>query len=142
MSSFASDGRCYRFRSALITAFGVIALLLATAGVFAVVAYAVVRRTRELAMRVAVGATTRDLTRAIVPGIADRRLAPAWWWASCRLPASCRSSSRCCSTTSARLRRSIYAVAAAAFLSAAAVATWIPLRRAWRLDPAITLRQE
>jgi predicted permease len=131
----------HRFRSALITAFGVIALVLATAGVFAVVAYAVIRRTRELAIRVAVGATARDLTRAIVPGIAT----PIIVGLVVGLVAAARLVSFIkpmlfyeVSATSP----AIYAAAAAAFLAAAAVAIWLPMRRAWRLDPAITLRQE
>ncbi|MGE3492536.1 MAG: FtsX-like permease family protein [Vicinamibacterales bacterium] len=118
-----------------------IALILAAAGVFAVVAHAVIRRTRELAVRVAVGATARDLTRAIVPAIAVpiavglvAGLAAAIQLASYLRPMLFYE----VSPTSPE----IYAAATAAFLLAATVATWLPLRRAWRLDPAVTLRQE
>jgi ABC-type lipoprotein release transport system permease subunit len=36
----------------------------------------------------------------------------------------------------------VYAAAAAAFVTAAAMATWLPMRRAWRLNPAEALRRE
>jgi predicted permease len=131
----------HRFRSALIVAFGTIALLLAAAGIFAVVAYAVIRRTRELAVRIAVGATTRDVSRAIVPGVA----APVAVGLSLGLVAATQLAPFIRSMLFYEVSATspgVYAVAAAAFVSAAALATWLPMRRAWRLNPAETLRRE
>jgi predicted permease len=55
-----------RLVSALIAIFGVIALALATVGLYGVMAYGVSQRTRELGIRIAVGATARDVLGLIL----------------------------------------------------------------------------
>jgi predicted permease len=55
-----------RLAAALLSVFGALALLLASVGLYATVAYSVSRRTRELGARLALGATRRDITQLIV----------------------------------------------------------------------------
>ncbi|MCC7007682.1 MAG: ABC transporter permease [Acidobacteria bacterium] len=55
-----------RFRTLLVSAFGGLGLLLASVGVFSVLAYLVGQRTRELAVRRAVGASSGDIVRLVL----------------------------------------------------------------------------
>ena len=55
-----------RLGASLLSAFGVLAVLLSSIGLYATIAYSVSRRTRELGARLAMGATRRDIMRLVL----------------------------------------------------------------------------
>ena len=129
-----------RFNVILIGAFGITALLLATAGVFGVMAYSVSRRTREIGVRVALGAGRGDVLRMILgQGLRTTAIGLAIGIAG-----------------SLALTRTVesllFGVAAndpltfggvtLLLVGVALLACYIPARRATRVDPMVALRQE
>jgi putative ABC transport system permease protein len=129
-----------RFLLVLLSAFAAAALLLALIGVYGVIAYSVAQRTREVAIRVALGATaasiitliSRSGVRLLVPGLGIGTVAALG--------------------LTSGLRSLLYGVKSAdpwtyglvAVLLGVVVllAGGIPARRATRVDPALTLRSE
>ena len=129
-----------RFNLILIAFFGIIALLLATAGIFGVMAYSVSRRTREIGVRVALGARSRDvLTMILAQGLRTILIGLAIGLAGALALTRTMASLLFGVTATDPLT---FAVVIALLVAAALLACYIPARRATRVDPMVALRYE
>ena len=129
-----------RFTMLLLTAFTMLAVILAAVGLYGVMAYAVAQRTREIGIRIALGATRRNIARAIVwqggvlavAGIIVGLVGAHW--------------------ATKLLERMLYGVARGDPMSFAAgglllfstalLACIVPMRRAVAVDPLIAMRAD
>lgn len=137
------DGTAYtRFHAALVTIFGVFAALLACSGILAVVMYTVARRTREIGVRIAIGAApqqvvmllVREMTLPTVVGLAGGLLTIynlAYLLQRQGVLFEVR-----------QFDPGLYAAVTVALTVLALVAAWLPARRAGRVDPMVALRAE
>ena len=129
-----------RFRAALLGALAALALVLAAIGVYGVVAYDVGRRTREIGIRVALGARGRDVLREVLAGalrLATIGLAIGFVGALVLTRALASFLYRVEPADPGVL------VAVGIFLAAVVMmATYGPARRASRIDPMDSLREE
>ena len=129
-----------RVSTSLFATFGLLGLLLAGVGLYGVIAYAVSERTREIGVRVAMGARRRDILALVLRGgmgltvlglglglaaaaVATRMLSAVLYGVS---------------TTDAVT----FAGVSLFILFVAAVASYVPARRAAALDPVVALRSQ
>ena len=129
-----------RFVLLLMSAFAIVALILAGAGIFAVLSQAVAQRTREIGVRVALGAAPADVFRLIV----SRGLMLTLVGVGLGL-AGASALSRV--LTSLLFEVSPYdplsfAAVSGILVAVALLACWLPTRRAMRVEPAVALRVE
>jgi predicted permease len=129
-----------RFNVILIGFFGITALLLATAGVFGVMAYSVSRRTREIGVRVALGAAPGGILRMIL----GQGLRTIFIGVAIGITASLALT-----RTVQSLLFGVTATDPLTFggvtlllVGAALLACYIPARRATKVDPMVALRHE
>jgi len=124
----------------LLSTLGTVALVLAVIGVYGVTAYAVRQRTREIAIRLALGCTPPAVKRLLLQECA-------------MLIAAAFAAGGMAAIWSARLLRSMvlgitstspstYAAAGAVLAVAVFAGCYLPARRASRTDPALVLRGE
>jgi predicted permease len=126
-----------RFNTMLLSVFGAIALILASVGVYGVVAYSVSQRTREIALRLAIGATPGNIAGFLI----RRAMAPVGIGALVGVGLSV--------TTTRLLREQLYGVApndlatigavGLLLIAVSIIATCIPSWRAMRISPARAL---
>ncbi len=129
-----------RFQALLASAFGICALLLAGLGIYGVVGYAVARRTKEMGIRMALGARPSDIYHTVLRrGMAPVAIGLIGGVAgACALGRLLRSLLYGTSPTDPL---TITAVVAVVSLTATA-ACYLPARRAARVDPMAALRCE
>jgi predicted lysophospholipase L1 biosynthesis ABC-type transport system permease subunit len=129
-----------RFMAILLGALGMLAALLTFIGLYGVVSDITAKRTREIGIRVALGAARRSIAQLVVGqtlkpallGVALGLALCVWWTETVRSllhgiqPHDWR----------------VFAAAALAMLAIVSFAAWLPARRASRIDPTIALRAE
>jgi putative ABC transport system permease protein len=130
----------WRFNTLVFSLFGLLALGLAAVGLFALVAYSVAQRTREIGVRVALGATPANVVGLmlsqgatfaaiglagglLVAMLATRLMSSLLFEVSATDPAS-------------------FIAAAAGLLAVCTLASYVPARRAAGVDPLVALRDE
>jgi len=128
-----------RFSAVLIGLFATFAVLIASAGVYAVISHAVERRRHELGVRLALGATGLDIARSVL-GHGLRVTAIGAGLGLLLTSAAVRFVPQA-SYGSGDLA-TIFAPAAGLLGMLAMIACAVPVRRARSVDPAVTLRSE
>ena len=129
-----------RLAATMLGAFGILAIVLASTGVYGVMAYAVARRRREIGIRIAIGASSRQVMRlvlirtsvllgagtvlgALVALAVGDQFSPILYGVSPKDPVT-------------------FALAALLIAAVALASAWIPARRATLIEPASALREE
>jgi putative ABC transport system permease protein len=124
----------------LLASFALLALVLATIGVYGVMSYAVARRTQEMGIRMALGASAREVVGMVLrQGLRTIGIALA-----IGLAASL-GATRLLETQLFRVAPVdplTFALAPAILAAIAVVACYLPARRASRVDPLVALRSE
>jgi putative ABC transport system permease protein len=137
VSSSASGDR---FNTLLLGAFAAIALLLTAAGIFGVLSYLVTQRTREIGLRMALGAQPQEVLRVIV-GHGLRLML----FGLCIGVAAALVVTRWMSSVLFDVKPTdllTFAAVAVVLTVVAFLASYVPARRAMRVDPMVALRYE
>jgi len=136
----ASSLAVRRFPLQLLAAFAALALLLSAVGIYGVTSYAVAQRTREIGVRMAVGASAASVMRMVLSGALRTVVAGICVGAVAALAGSKLIASQLYGI-SARDPLT-YAVIAALLGLVAVAASGVPALRATRIDPMAALRAE
>jgi ABC-type antimicrobial peptide transport system permease subunit len=129
-----------RFAMAVMLAFAGLTAVLSTVGLYGVMSYLVQLRTREIGIRVAIGATPAEVLREVMRG--------GIVYALIGITAGCAAAgaaSRVFISRIAGLQEVdplTLTLSAGAMLLIALATAWLPARRAGRIDPVIALRSE
>ena len=129
-----------RFVALLMASLAAVALLLASIGTYGVIAYGVSQRTREIGIRMALGATARQVQSLVARSGLRMTLAglaiglPAAWISTRALEGILFGTSP--------TDPGVFAAVTATLACVALTASWIPARLAARVDPLVVLRAE
>jgi len=129
-----------RFSAVLLAVFAAIALVLAAVGIYGVMSYLVTQRTREIGIRIALGAGSADVLSLVVRRGATLALAGIAIGVAGAL-----ASTRVLATLLYEVKPgdpSTYIMIAAVLAAVALLASYIPARRASSVDPSSALRAE
>jgi putative ABC transport system permease protein len=129
-----------RFYMTLLTLFAGVALALSAVGIFGVISYSVTQRTREIGMRMALGADARSVMRSVVGGgmrlvLLGLGIGLIVTFGLARLISGMLYG--IAPSDPVTLGGVVVVLGAVAFL-----ACWLPARRATRIDPVVALRAE
>jgi len=141
LDEFVSDARAQRrFSMSLLAVFALLALVLAALGIYGVMSYAVTRRTRELGVRIALGAQSRDVLKLMVSeGIKMALLGLVFGLAGAVIVARVLAGLLFGVGATDPVT---FAIVTLLLLAVALLACWIPARRATKVDPLTALRHE
>ncbi|MGH9370618.1 MAG: FtsX-like permease family protein, partial [Vicinamibacterales bacterium] len=120
--------------------FGVLALIVASIGLFGLLAFQVSRRTNELGVRMALGATRRAMISLVLRDVAGMVVAGVLIGTAAALTLSGLARSMLFGLTSTA--PAAFVIAGFTLGLTALLAAWLPARRASRVDPVIALRHE
>ncbi len=129
-----------RFNTLLLSLFAGMGVLLAAIGIYGVVRFLVEQRTREIGVRMALGATPQSILKMVLANIGRWTIVGAVLgllgaWLCARLLESLLFEVRAHDPA-------LLGLALVLLLAVAFVAAWIPARRAMRVDPIVALRYE
>ena len=129
-----------RFQTSLLIAFSIIALLMAAIGIYGLIQYSITRRTREIGIRMAVGAQAGDIFRMIIgEGMKLSLTGLALGLVGALLLGQAGSSLLFGVTATDPLT---FAAVSALLTAVALAACYFPARRAMKVEPLMALRQE
>ncbi len=135
-----SQTRSWQLGATMFAAFGALALVLAAIGLYSVIAYNVAQRTHELGVRVALGAQARDVVRLVV--VDGLRLAVAGVAIGAAIAFFASKWVKPLLFNVSPKDPAVFALVALTLIVVAMVASWVPARRASRVDPNVALRSD
>ena len=127
-----------RLNALLLSVFGVLALTIATVGVYGLIAHRTAERTREFGIRVAVGADRRDVTRMVMKGALRLVATGLVLGVAAALALTRLLASQLYETPTTD--PATFLVIGAVLAGTALLASYLPARRAGRVEPLVALR--